>query len=154
MNDVMLRRNACDGVPIRAPQLRRNGVPMQSFSEFVESERSRITAEMERLRLERSKIGDAMFALERELGAIAAYEAAKSGKPAKSATGARATRRGSKREELVVLIRNNPGLARRDILAKLGATDDKSAMSVSNAITGLIKSNRITREGGRYRIAA
>lgn len=127
----------------------------ETFAEFVQRERERIGGEMERLRIERSKIGDAMYALEKELGAISAYEQAKSGKVTKTAAGTRAgTRRGSKREELVVLIRNNPGLARRDILAKLGATDDKSAMSVSNAITGLIKANRITREGGRYRIAA
>lgn len=136
-------------------QLRRKGFPMaDTFAEFVAKERDRIGGELARLRLERSKIGDAMFAAEKELGAIAAYETAKTGKPAK-APGQRASRSGSKREELLTVIRNHDGLNRGELLDKMGLKGNKQGeMSVSNALTALVKGNAVIRDGGRYRIAA
>jgi hypothetical protein len=60
-------------------------------------------------------------------------------------------RRGSRREELLNLIRGGNGLSRGDILERMGLKGDKSGeMSVSNALTALSKSNQVRREGGKY----
>ncbi len=62
-------------------------------------------------------------------------------------------RGGSRREALVALIRDNPaGLARGEILEKMGLKGDKSgAMSVSNALTALTKGGQVSRHEGKYR---
>ena len=64
-------------------------------------------------------------------------------------------RRGSKREQLLDLIRKHPGgLARKEILEQLGLKGDKSGeMSVSNALTALTKANQVARAEGKYRVA-
>ena len=92
-----------------------------------------------------------LFELER------AYEAAKSGKaavPARQARGrATATRRGSKRDSLLALIRESAaGLTRGEIIERMGLKGNKSGeMSVSNALTALTKGNQVSRQGGKYR---
>jgi hypothetical protein len=96
--------------------------------------------------------------INRELAAINAYEAAKTGKApaaARQPHGARArpqARRGSKRETLMRVIKQNPsGLTRGEILDRMGLKGDKSGeMSVSNALTALTKANQVTRREGRY----
>ena len=94
------------------------------------------------------------------MAAIEAYELAKTGKQAAAGRQARGggrprARRGSKREQLLDLIRQHPdGLARKDILDKMGLKGDKSGeMSVSNALTALTKTNQVARHEGRYRSA-
>jgi hypothetical protein len=63
----------------------------------------------------------------------------------------RATRRGSKREELLRVIRDGNGLTRGEILEKMGLKGDKSGeMSVSNALTALTKSQQVSRHEGKY----
>jgi hypothetical protein len=63
-------------------------------------------------------------------------------------------RRGSKREELMQVIREGGGLTRGQILEKMGMKGNKSGeMSVSNALTALTKSNQIRREGRAYHAA-
>ena len=64
-------------------------------------------------------------------------------------------RRGSRREALLELLRQSDGLSRGEILERMGLKGDKSgAMSVSNALTALTKSNQVHREGRKYRAAA
>lgn len=61
------------------------------------------------------------------------------------------TRRGSKREDLLKVIREGNGLTRGQILEKMGLKGDKSGeMSVSNALTALTKSQQIARREGKY----
>jgi len=69
------------------------------------------------------------------------------------ARGRRSTgaRRGSKREELLKVIREGDGLTRGEILEKMGLKGNKlGEMSVSNALTALTKGNQVRREGGKY----
>src|SRR4051812_41225921 len=67
----------------------------------------------------------------------------------------RRARRGSRREELLNLIRDGNGLSRGDILERMGLKGDKSGeMSVSNALTALAKQNQIRRAGGKYYLAS
>lgn len=64
---------------------------------------------------------------------------------------ARGTRRGSKRDELLKVIKAGGGLTRGQILEKMGLKGDKSGeMSVSNALTALTKANQVKRDGGKY----
>jgi hypothetical protein len=49
----------------------------------------------------------------------------------------------------------SPGMSRGELLEKLGAKGAKGdEMSVSNALTGLLKANQITRQDGKYRPVA
>jgi hypothetical protein len=66
----------------------------------------------------------------------------------------RGTRRGSKREELMKVIREGGGLTRGQILEKMGLKGDKAGeMSVSNALTALTKANQVRRDGRAYHAA-
>src|SRR3954451_14396367 len=65
--------------------------------------------------------------------------------------GTRQGRRGSKRDELLKVIREGGGLTRGQILEKMGLKGNKAGeMSVSNALTALTKGNQVCREGRSY----
>jgi hypothetical protein len=65
-----------------------------------------------------------------------------------------AGRRGSKREELMQVIRDGHGLTRGEILERMGLKGNKAGeMSVSNALTALTKSNQVRRDGRKYLVA-
>jgi hypothetical protein len=84
---------------------------------------------------------------------IFGHFAAKTGKPSggrRMQTQQRG-RRGSRREELLSLIRDGNGLSRGEILERMGLRGDKaSEISVSNALTALAKRNQVRREGRKY----
>jgi stage III sporulation protein SpoIIIAA len=64
---------------------------------------------------------------------------------------ASAGRRGSRREELMKVIRSGHGLTRGEILEKMGLKGKKAGeMSVSNALTALTKSNQVRKDGRKY----
>ena len=130
----------------------------QTFADFIAGERERLHAEREQIFNQQHELEGKLADINRELGAIDAYEAAKTGKgPAVARQGRGAcarpqVRRGSKREALMQLIKDNPsGLTRGEILERMGLKGDKSGeMSASNALTGLTKANQVTRRDGRY----
>jgi hypothetical protein len=134
---------------------------MEGFADYVARERERLQAERDSLIQQRRDIDQKLATIDKEFRAVDAYEAAKAGKNA-SAKGAggqgrgRGTRRGSKREALLEVIRDNPsGLTRGEILERMGLKGDKAGeMSVSNALTALTKANQVGREGGKYRLSA
>jgi hypothetical protein len=129
------------------------------FADVMRDERQRLHQEREAVFNQQKELENKLTAINRELAAIDAYEAAKTGKQAAAVRQARGgrprARRGSKREQLLELIRQHPdGLARKDILEKMGLKGDKSGeMSVSNALTALTKTNQVARHEGRYRSA-
>ena len=134
---------------------------MEGFADYVARERKRLQAERESLIQQRREIDQKLAGIDKEFGAVDAYQAAKAGKKvAAKATGGsgrgRATRRGSKREALLAVIRENPaGLSRGEILQQMGLKGDKAGeMSVSNALTALTKANQVHRDGGKYRLSA
>lgn len=132
----------------------------ETFEMFVARERARLNGEREAIFTQQQELENKLADLNRELSAIEAYEATKSGKAAatlprgRRARGAPRGRRGSKREQLLVLINKHPdGLARKDILELMGLKGDKSGeMSVSNALTALTKGNQVARRDGKYRM--
>jgi hypothetical protein len=126
----------------------------EHFSEFMTRERERLRAERERIFNQQEELQRKLDEINREFAAIEAYEAAKTGKATRApAAGGRQQRgrRGSRREELLNLIREGNGLSRGEILERMGLKGDKSGeMSVSNALTALTKRNQVRREGGKY----
>jgi hypothetical protein len=127
------------------------------FADVMQQERERLHKEREHIFNQQHELEGKLADINRELTAIDAYEAAKTGKaatPARQIRGSRRpqTRRGSRREALLQLIKDNPtGLARGEILERMGLKGDKSAeMSISNALTGLTKSNQVSRREGKY----
>jgi hypothetical protein len=130
----------------------------EQFADFILQERDRLNGEREAIFNEQRELQTQLDTINNEMRAIDAYEAAKAGKAPSAkapATRVRRGRRGSKREELLAVIRDNAGLSRGEILEKMGLKGNKSGeMSVSNALTSLTKSGQVSRDGGKYRIAA
>jgi hypothetical protein len=131
------------------------GMGGEQFSDFMARERERLRAEREQVFNQQEELQRKLDEINREFAAIEAYETAKTGKPARGATASAGRqqrgRRGSRREELLNLIRDGNGLSRGEILERMGLKGDKSGeMSVSNALTALTKRNQVRREGGKY----
>ena len=130
----------------------------ETFEQFMQRERERLNGQRQDVFRQQRELQEKLGSIDRELAAIEAYEAAKSGRQTGSARQGRTQRgpsrgrRGSKREMLLQLIGQNPnGLSRREILEKAGLKGDKSGeMSVSNALTALTKANQIARRDGKY----
>jgi hypothetical protein len=133
----------------------KGGVSGEHFSDFMTRERERLRTEREQIFDQQQGLQRKLDEINREFAAIEAYESAKTGKAARGASvsAGRQTRvrRGSRREELLNLIREGNGLSRGEILERMGLKGDKSGeMSVSNALTALTKRNQVRREGGKY----
>src|SRR3954464_3753712 len=102
---------------------RRKHMP-ETFEEMVERERERLTKAREEALARRKQIDEEIEAIDREFEAIEAYERIKTQKTQKRAAshepGQRAPR-GSRQQELLDLIGQNPdGLSRSEILEELG----------------------------------
>lgn len=132
------------------------GAGSEHFSDFMARERERLRAERENIFNQQEELQRKLDEINREFAAIEAYESAKTGKAARGGSGTaggrqQRVRRGSRREELLNLIREGNGLSRGEILERMGLKGDKSGeMSVSNALTALTKRNQVRREGGKY----
>ncbi|MGE0259408.1 MAG: hypothetical protein AB7T18_11705 [Alphaproteobacteria bacterium] len=131
------------------------GTTGEHFSDFMTRERERLRAAREHIFNQQEELQRKLDEINREFAAIEAYETAKTGRAARpgaaSGRGQPRARRGSRREQLLKLIREANGLSRGDILERMGLKGDKSGeMSVSNALTALTKRNEVRREGGKY----
>jgi hypothetical protein len=128
----------------------------ETFQDFIARDRERLHGEREAIFTQQHELEQKLAAINNEMRAIDAYEAAKARKapPAARQTGARRApraRSGSKREQLLQVIRAGGGLSRGEILDKMGLKGDKAGeMSVSNALTALTKSNQVARHDGKY----
>ena len=122
-----------------------------TFADFITRERDRLHSEREAVFNQQHDLETKLAEINRELAAIDAYEAAKTGKRAPTAKSQTRTRRasqarkGSKRDDLLAVIKGANGLTRGEILEKMGLKGNKTGeMSVSNALTALTKSNQVT----------
>ena len=132
------------------------------FADVMQKERERLHREREQVSNQQQELEDKLAQIDRELEAIDAYEAAKTGKaktskrsapargPARARRARRQAPRGSRREALLQVIRENPdGLRRGEILERMGLRGDKAGeMSVSNALTALTKNNQVSPSRG------
>lgn len=124
------------------------------FTVFIEQSRPQLTAERDHWLQQQNLCQQNLDRINRQFAAMEAYEATLAGKTTRGkGTGdtATRTRRGSRRETILNVLAKSQGLSRGELLKKLGVNgDEKAAMSVSNALTGLKKSNQIRSEGGKY----
>ena len=127
------------------------------FVDIMQQERDRLHRERDEIYREQQELENRLAGINRELEAIDVYEATKTGKGGAGtrqtgAPRARRARRGSRREAIMEVIRAHPdGLSRGEILERMGLKGDKSGeMSISNALTALTKSNKVSRREGRY----
>ena len=125
-----------------------------TFQDFITKDRDRLHAEREAVFTQQHELEGKLAAINNELRAIDAYEAAKTGKAAPARqTGARRApraRSSSKRERLLQIIKDAQGLSRGEILEKMGLKGNKSGeMSVSNALTALTKAGHVVRDAAR-----
>jgi len=130
----------------------------ETFATFMQRERDRLHAERETIFSQQQELEAKLAAINKEMRAIDAYESAKTGKAAASRQTRQSrqprVRSGSKREQLLEVIRAGGGLARGEILERMGLKGSKTGeMSVSNALTALTKANQISRRDGKYHAA-
>jgi len=120
-----------------------------------------ITKQREALLAQRETIFTLQADLQRQLddvnGMLAkfdVFEGKAARQPRSSTRRTSAARSGSKRDELLKVIREGGGLTRGEILEKMGLRGNKSGeMSVSNALTALTKGNQVARRDGKYHAA-
>jgi len=140
------------------------------FADIMQRERDRLSREREEILNQQKHLDNKLTEVNHELAAIDAYEAAKTGKaatprrqqPASRKSRAPITqlsvdtgagpRTGTRREAILKVIEENPsGLSRGEILERIGLKGNKNAQkSVSNALTALTKSSRVSRRDGKY----
>ena len=122
------------------------------FSDYIDRERERLSRERQEISNQRRELDNRLAEIYREFQALEAYQAAKTGRPSGHRTQMqRRARRGSRREELLSLIRQENGLSRGEILERMGLKGDKAGGgSVSNALNALLKRNQVRREGRKY----
>src|SRR5437870_8406937 len=127
-------------------------------SSVLEDTQAFITKQREALLAQRETIFTLQADLQKQLdevnGMLAKFDVFEGKRAAPTqARGRRSTnaRRGSKRDELLKVIREGGGLTRGEILEKMGLKGNKTGeLSVSNALTALTKGNQVRREGGKY----
>src|SRR6266567_474384 len=117
-----------------------------------------ITRQREALLAQREAIFTQQAELQAQLdevnGMLAKFDVFEGKRAAPSTTRSRrasGSRRGSKRDQLMQVIKDGHGLTRGEILEKMGLKGNKTGeMSVSNALTALTKSNQVARRDGKY----
>ena len=125
---------------------------MATFEEFMKTERDRLDKEREALWTEIKEREDKVTAINKELEAITAYEAVKSGKAAPKAADAEKKRKGPApgtpratggKARVLELIRANPnGISRPEIKKQL-----PDVGSVDNIVSALKKAELVESEG-------
>jgi hypothetical protein len=99
-----------------------------NFADFIARERERLRGERDQIFNRQQELETKLAAINRELSAIDAYEAVKSGKApapaarqARTGTGRTTVRRGSRREGLLALIRDSAGGLSRGVFSNAWA---------------------------------
>jgi hypothetical protein len=123
---------------------------------FVARQREALLNQREELLNQQRTIQEQLEQLDEMLGKFDVFEGKGQQRKQSRSTGSRRNsgRRGSKREELIQVIREGGGLTRAQILERMGLKGNKSGeMSVSNALTALTKNNQVRRDGRAYHAA-
>ena len=141
-------------------------MPTDTFPDFMAQERERLNKLVEEYTGQIAEVQGKLSEVYREIRAIEAYENIKNAKDEKPIPAPRKIRasgdtprapRGSKREELITLIREHGTMSRGQILERLGIVekDNKAAaQSVSNALGALKKGGQLLSESGNYSLPA
>ena len=120
----------------------------QTFEALVEGERERLKTKRAEVISRIKELEQELGGVDREMEAVNAYYAVKTGK--RVSTGTRAPR-GSRRKEILDFVKSSGGMKRAELLEVLGVKGDKSGeQSVSNALSALKKNGQLIVEDGKY----
>jgi hypothetical protein len=129
----------------------------ETLADFLARDRERLTKEREAIFSQQHELEQKLGEINNEMRAIDAYEAAKNGKQAapRQQPKSPGSRRTGIRDDVLKVVSDNPdGLTRDGVLLKMGIKGDKSATaSVSQALTALSKTNKVSKDGRTYRAA-
>ena len=123
----------------------------ETFTMMVDKERERLRKALEDLQAKGKELQTQCAAIETELVALEAYEAARSGKSRKSKRATRTPRGSRQQAVLEVIAKSKKGITRGDILQAMDLKGNKAGeQSVSNALSALKKAERVTSKDGKY----
>ena len=123
----------------------------ETFGTMIDKERERLTKALGELRAKQEELQAQRAAIEIELDALDTYEAARSGKTRRSRKAARAPRGSRQQSILAVIAKSKKGMTRGEILQAMGLKGDEAGeRSVSNALTALKKTKRVTSKDRKY----
>jgi Tfp pilus assembly protein PilN len=119
---------------------------------IIDKERDRLRKALADLRAKQKELEAQRATLETELDALAAYEAARSGKTRKSRKLVSRVPQGSRQQSvLAVIAKSKKGMTRGDILQVMGLKGNEAGeRAVSNALTALKKAKRVTAKDRKY----
>jgi hypothetical protein len=119
---------------------------------FIARQREALLNQREELLNQQRAVQEQLDQLDKMLTKFDVFEGKYANRGGASSRRAASTgRRGSRREELLKVIREGNGLTRGEILERMGLKGNKAGeMSVSNALTALTKSNQLRRDGRKY----
>lgn len=120
---------------------------MTDILAVMAAERDRLTKKRQELEAQVADLQRAIASIDHELSAIAAYETARSGKPSAKVP------RGTKREIVLAIIKDNAGITRGGIIDRLKAQgQDRPETGLSNMLNALKTAGKITADDGKYTI--
>jgi len=120
---------------------------MSDFQKFISDERERLTKQRNDIEAQIEELQTAHAGIVRELRAIAVYEEARTGK----ATVEKSAPRGSRKDAVLAIIKDNAGIEPKDIIAKLGGNVPKGG--IHNLLGTLKKAGKVTAQDGKYSLA-
>lgn len=128
----------------------------ESLQALVKKEHARLSRARQQALTRMAAIDQQLEAIQQELKAIDAYRRVKGDsqpeRARKRPTRRPRARRGEKRQAVLGLIKQHPeGVSRGEILALMGVKGNKPGeQSVSNALSALKKTNKVTSRGRKY----
>lgn len=128
------------------------GTVLAETEAFITRQREQLLQQRQELLSQQQAIQQQLDEMDEMLRKFDVFEG-KTARPRRQVSGRRASgaRRGSKRDELLKVIRAGNGLTRGEILQKMGLKGDKAGeMSVSNALTALTKTKQVARRDRKY----
>ena len=128
------------------------GAVLAETEAFITRQREQLLQQRQELLNQQQALQQQLDELDQMLHRFDVFEG-KAARPRQQARGRRASgaRRGSRRDELLQVIKAGHGLSRGEILEKMGLKGNKSGeMSVSNALTALTKSKQVVRRDRKY----
>jgi hypothetical protein len=128
-----------------------------TLADIIARDKERLGKEREAIFTQQQELEQKLEEINREMRAIDAYEATKSGKHSepRQQRKPQGIRRTGIRDDVLKVVSDNPdGLTRDDVLVKMHVKGDKSATaSVSQALSALSKAKQLTKDGRTYRAA-
>lgn len=120
---------------------------MTDFQNLMQQERERLTKKRSELEAQITDLQSAIATVDRELRAIDAYDQARTGK---QSTPRKNARTGTRKEAVLAILKEHPGIAPKDIIKHMPQGTAKEG--IHNLLSSLKKDGTITVSEGKYRL--